>query len=1619
VFVGDQGFTDGNVFSASIAIDSKDIPYIGIRDAGNGSKASVMKFDGTDWVFVGTAGFSDGIANSVIIALDGQDTPYISLSDFASDGKITVRKFDGTDWVAVGSKTFSDGKMAFQSLAFDSNDTPWVAYQEFGSTRKATIMKFNGTDWEPFGEKSFTESSASYTSLVFDANDVHYLAFQDGSNSSKVSVLAHLKGNIAGSVVENQSVAITITATDIDEDTLTFSITGGDDKEKFSIDADTGELSFKEAPDYENPSDQGADNVYELVVKVQDPDEALDTASVEITVSDTNEAPVITSSGGGNVATAAIDENVDSVLTVAGSDDEGDSIIYSISGGEDSDLLQINPDTGELSFLSTPDFENPGDTDGNNTFIVEITVTSEGGTAVQTLVINLTNTNDNAPDLESAQYTIAETLSVNSEVGTTPDAADVDGDSLTFSILEGNSEERFSIETQTGQILVASELDYETTTSFTLILRADDGTLASSAPIVILVMNENDNEPEIEGESFSTLENRDLGVEIGTPIEAEDADGDDLTYSIAGGNDGDAFEIDPASGQIRVAGQLDFESQNLYVLTIKASDGVFENRASVTIQVTDLDDTPPTIKAIQIPSPGSYGPGKPLRFSLRLDEEVIIDTSGGEPRLALIIGGKTVFATFVEGGAADELIFEYIVEEGQLDENGIQIGSELDLGGSTIKDKAGNELDLDLPSTNTTTITIDAVPPQIPPPPLSSGDDRTSDPRPAISGTAEPGSTVILRRDGKIIAEVPVDEDGKWSYKPEEDLEPGPHSFTITSKDRVGNESEESEPLNFEVVPEEPPSPLEILNTLIEEDKTGNITRRLLEDVGISRPGPGDLEDYQKALKENGPIKTLEELQDLIDEVDVKAACEMLAISELIFPNESANQIRESFELPLKISEVELDWVSGDVNTITHLGNVHRPDGSQGDATVFLTVTLSKGSQSVAKSYPLKVIAKPLKNQFGEVESQEEGDGEKVSVPLSDEFSDVTTSTMDFESTEPTIEATPGKVCLEADLQIPDGSVHLESCHISDEDLKISYEGNNDSETTSNVIKTKTPEYEGKLDEEGNLEIKVPIDEEPEEEKSVTVTIEPDGTVTGEVTYKDEEGEEKTAKIVSDLEDTNVEITEEGELIFTGSTSDSEGETITVKAKVTDSGSSLTGVKTPDGVSTVFMTLPGVNTIIEEDGEVTSKVEAPNEGGSVDITATTTDSGWINLIQKQFDEQGELIAEETKQFQPGSKITVTGGALVRSETKIEGNDKGSVTITDDEGNEVETKLETQIPSEIRETEDGSIEASATGKDSQGEDVGLIATAKVDGRVEHSVKVGSKETKATSEIEGAQTTIKSDGVETSVEVKSTPTSNAVDLVVSADNDGKSEHLLVIKDAAGNETGRVKAKSDIPGTKTSIKQDQSGKAFVETSVTVLGTQDEKLDIKVSGNVDGEATHEIQLTLESGETVTTKADFKIPGASTQISQEGSVETTASLGEGTQKKLIKVNANPNGTASHAISFQDSTGKTITTSAISEVKGAETAIAPTGVVSTSAVPRSGISTEGFFIRAVVETRPDGESITFFEKVDTNTNQVLQTFRTNAASTPFEPDNKAKIREVAGEPILEIEAGVSRTLLFE
>src|SRR5258705_11006127 len=76
----------------------------------------------------------------------------------------------------------------------------------------------------------------------------------------------------AVSVAENASAVTTVVASDADlpANTLTYSISGGADAARFTINAATGALSFVSAPDFEAPADANADNVYDLTVQASD-----------------------------------------------------------------------------------------------------------------------------------------------------------------------------------------------------------------------------------------------------------------------------------------------------------------------------------------------------------------------------------------------------------------------------------------------------------------------------------------------------------------------------------------------------------------------------------------------------------------------------------------------------------------------------------------------------------------------------------------------------------------------------------------------------------------------------------------------------------------------------------------------------------------------------------------------------------------------------------------------------------------------------------------------------------------------------------------------------------------------------------------------------------------------------------------------------------------------------------------------------------------------------------------------------------------------------------------------------------------------------------------------------
>ena len=109
-------------------------------------------------------------------------------------------------------------------------------------------------------------------------------------------------------------------------------------------------------------------------------------------------------------------------------------------------------------------------------------------------------------------------------------------------------------------------------------------------------------------------------------------------------------------------------------------------------------------------------------------------------------------------------------------------------------------------------------------------DAYTDDPKPEMSGTGEAGATIAIYDNGKKIGETTVNEDGRWYFKPSENLTDGSHSITVSQTDKAGNVSEPSDERDF-IVLTEPPGKAETPEVI---DNTGPVTGPLK---------PGDVTD--------------------------------------------------------------------------------------------------------------------------------------------------------------------------------------------------------------------------------------------------------------------------------------------------------------------------------------------------------------------------------------------------------------------------------------------------------------------------------------------------------------------------------------------------------------------------------------------------------------------------------------------------------------------------------------------------------------------------------------------------------------------------------------------------------
>jgi len=327
-----------------------------------------------------------------------------------------------------------------------------------------------------------------------------------------------------------------------------------------------------------------------------------------------NQPPVITSNGGGASAALSVAENTTAVTTVVAVDpDTGQTVTYSISGGADAARFQIDAQSGALSFVSAPDFEAPADAGGDNQYDVVVRATdSNGAFDTQALAITVTDVADGSPPTITSNgggATAAITLDENISAVTIVTVDDPDGPATTFSIAGGADASRFSIDPLTGALAFIAAPDFEAPADadhdnvYVVTVRASDGGNVDQQVISVTVANVNDNSPVITsngGGSSASIAVTENQAAVAT-IAAVDADGTAPAYAITGGADAARFSINAQTGALAFIAAPDFEApgdadgDNVYQVTVQASDGVNVDQQAISVSVGNANDNSPVI----------------------------------------------------------------------------------------------------------------------------------------------------------------------------------------------------------------------------------------------------------------------------------------------------------------------------------------------------------------------------------------------------------------------------------------------------------------------------------------------------------------------------------------------------------------------------------------------------------------------------------------------------------------------------------------------------------------------------------------------------------------------------------------------------------------------------------------------------------------------------------------------------------------------------------------------------------------------------------------------------------------------------------------------------------------
>jgi VCBS repeat-containing protein len=565
-----------------------------------------------------------GLSGAVQIAADGRSLVWNDLSsafDWLADGATIMREFaytiqaaNGVESSAVVTLTITGANDrpdagADQQVAVDENvaDDVVIATVQGSDVDLGTVLAYSIVGGDAGGlfeiDADGRVSIAAGKSLDYETATQHVLTVQvsDGSLTDTAQVTIDVvdvnEGPDAG---EDQFVAVdenlagprllaTIAGTDAEGDPLSYSIVGGNDAGLFSVD-NSGRVSLASGKslNYE------AVPQHVLEVEVSDGVFA-DTALVTVNVNDVNDAP-----DAGPNRQAAVDENVAGpvvLATVAGTDADGDSLSYSIVGGNGASLFAVDG-SGQVRLASGKSLNY----EAVPQHVLTVRVSDGSLTDTTTVTVNVNDVNERPDAGPDRIVYVDENIAglIATVAGTDPD-----GDPLirSFNLAEGRFPS-FVIDAA-GNISAPSGLNYESRNEYVGTVTVSDGALSDTMQLTIRV---NDiYEPPSAGPDVTVTVPEKINGEwiiVDMSRNATSPEGRPLTYSLEGDNPEGLFEID-AFGRITLSPNrsLDHATQSEYLLTVAVNDGQVRNgvivndRADIIVKVAD-SSVPPVLDAI-------------------------------------------------------------------------------------------------------------------------------------------------------------------------------------------------------------------------------------------------------------------------------------------------------------------------------------------------------------------------------------------------------------------------------------------------------------------------------------------------------------------------------------------------------------------------------------------------------------------------------------------------------------------------------------------------------------------------------------------------------------------------------------------------------------------------------------------------------------------------------------------------------------------------------------------------------------------------------------------------------------------------------------------------------------